>query len=108
VLKQLASLSNSHFRNIFHNALSDTNSKVRAAALVALGSSGEKDIIAICRKMFETDESYLVMAEALKLIGKYGDRSQLKFLNEARKMKSARNVVSRAASEAIDMINNRK
>jgi len=107
-IKQLETLNSSHFRNIFHTALNDTNSKVRVAALVALGNSSEKDVIALCRKKFETDESYLVMAETLNLIGKYGDPSQLAFLDDARKMKSPRNVVSRAASEAIDMINNRK
>ena len=53
-------------------------------------------------------ESYLVMAEALHIIGTHGKRSQLKFLDEARNMKSPRNVVSRAASEAIDVINNRE
>jgi aminopeptidase N len=107
-LKQLRALNNSQFSSIYSNALNDTNSKVRVAALIALGNSGEQNILAICRIIFEMDESYLVMAEALKLTGKYGDRSQLEFLDEARKMKSARNVVSRAASEAIDMINNRK
>jgi aminopeptidase N len=106
-LKQLATLNHSQFRNIFQTALNDKNSKVRAAALIAIADSDEKDIIALCRNIFETDESYLVMSEALKLIGKYGDRSQLNFLNEVQKLKSPRDVVGRAASQAIDMINNK-
>jgi len=106
-VRQLATINKSHLRNIFYTALKDSKSDVRAAALVGLGNSGEQDIVALCRKIFETDESYLVMAEALKLIGKYGDKTQLTFLHEVRKMKSARDVVSRAAGQAIDMINNK-
>jgi len=106
--RQLGTLNNSQLKSIFHTALKDSKSNVRAAALVALGNSGEKDVVALSRKIFETDESYLVMAGALKLIGKYGDKSQLEFLEEARKMKSSRNVVSRAAGEAIEMIKTRK
>jgi aminopeptidase N len=104
-VKQLGTLNNGRLRSIFQRALNDTSSKVRVAALVALASSGEKDMMALCRKKFETDESYLVMAEALKLIGMYGDETQLAFLQEARKIKSARDVVSRAAGQAIEMIN---
>ena len=103
----MGTLNNSQFRNIFYTALKDQKSNVRAAALVALADSNEKDIVALCRKIFETDESYLVMAEALKIIGEHGDKTQLAFLNEARKMKSARDVVGSAAGQAIDMINNK-
>jgi aminopeptidase N len=105
-VKQLATLNQSQFRSIFNDALNDKNSKVRAAALIALADVEKKDIIPLCRKTFETDESYLVLAEAVKLIGKFGDESQLTFLQKARKMNSARDVVSRAADQAIDMINN--
>jgi aminopeptidase N len=103
-VRQLGSLNNSRFRSIFYQALEDPKSNVRAAALVSLGKSGEKDIVKTCHGKFENDESYLVMAEALRQIGNYGDRSRLEFLEEARKMKSPRNVVSRAAGEAIEMI----
>ncbi|KPL12336.1 MAG: aminopeptidase [Bacteroides sp. SM23_62] len=103
-VKQLGKLNNGRNRNIFHTALNDTNSKVRAAALVALADIDDKDIIPLCRNIFETDESYLVMAEAVKLIGKFGDETQLTFLHEARKITSARDVVSRAAGQAIEMI----
>jgi aminopeptidase N len=106
-VKQLGTLNNGQYRSIFDSALNDTNSKVRAAALVALAAIDEKDIIPLCRRIFEADESYLVMAEAVKLIGKYGGETQLTFLHEARKMNSARDVVSRAAGQAIDMINNK-
>jgi aminopeptidase N len=105
-VKQLATLNQSQFRSIFNDALNDKNSKVRAAALIALADVEKKDIIPLCRKTFETDESYLVLAEAVKLIGKFGDESQLTFLQNARKMNSARDVVSRAADQAINMINN--
>jgi len=107
-IKQLGDLKDSQYRNSFRNALNDPNSKVRAAALEALGKSGEEDIIKLCRKKFDADESYLVRAEALKQIGIHASRSQLKFLGEARSMKSPRNVVERAAEGAIQMIKSRE
>ena len=105
-VKQLATFNQSQYKSIFNKTLKDTNSKVRAAALVAMADIEKKDIIPLCRKIFETDESYLVLAEAIKLIGKYGDESQLTFLQDARKMNSTRDVVSRAAGQAIEMIQN--
>jgi aminopeptidase N len=105
-VKQLGTLNNGEFKSIFNITLNDPNSKVRAAALVALADIDDKDIIPLCRKIFEEDESYLVLAEAVKLIGKYGDKTQLSFLQEARKMESTRDVVSQAAGQAIDMIKN--
>lgn len=103
-IKNLSEYHNESFTEIFKSALKDQKSKVRVAALSALGNYGDKKNIDSFKKIFKTDESYLVMAEALKSIGKCGSRSQLKFLEEAAKTQSARDVVQRAAEQAIVMI----
>ncbi len=106
-LKQLAVNQTSNLKDLFNTALNDSNSKVRVTAVSALGDTGDQDMTDRFREIFETDESYLVMAEALKSIGKCGKRSQLSYLKKAGKVKSHRNVVSRAASQAIEMVNNK-
>lgn len=54
------------------------------------------------------DAVSLVMAEALKSLGKCGGKSELSYLKEAGKVKSHRNIVGRAASQAMDMISSNK
>ncbi len=85
----------------------DPSSKVRIAAVSALGNTLDPVMINRFREIFETDESYLVMAEALNSLGKCGNRSQLAYLKEAGKVKSHRNVVGKAAIRAIEMINDK-
>ena len=82
----------------------DENSKVRVAAISALGDNGNKKNIERFKNIFNTDDSYLVMAEALKSIGKCGSKKEMKFLKEAAKTKSHRNVVGRSAEQAMGMI----
>lgn len=103
-LKNIAEYHNKDFKDLFYTATSDANSKVRVAAVSALGDTRDQTMIDHFRKIFETDDSYLVMAEALKSIGKCGNRSQLNYLKEAGKVKSHRDIVSRAAVQAIEMI----
>ncbi|MBA7584755.1 hypothetical protein ES708_26715 [subsurface metagenome] len=103
-LKNIAEYHNKDFKDLFYTATGDANSKVRVAAVSALGDTRDQTMIDHFRKIFETDDSYLVMAEALKSIGKCGNRSQLNYLKEAGKVKSHRDIVSRAAVQAIEMI----
>ncbi len=74
------------------------------AAVGALGNTHGSGVINKLREIFETDESYLVMAEALKSLGKCGNKSQLAYLREAGKVDSHRNVVGKAAILATEMI----
>jgi len=82
----------------------DPNSSVRVAALGILGDYEEAELVSFFVKRFKEDESYLAQAEALRAIGKCGDRSQLSFLKEAAQMRSPRNVIQRAADWAIKKV----
>jgi len=104
-LKNMSEYHNIDFADLFLSALEDQNSKVRVAAISALGDNGNKKNIKRFKHIFNTDDSYLVMAEAIKSVGKCGSKSDLKFLREAAGTKSHRNVVSRAAQQATEMLN---
>lgn len=82
----------------------DKKSKVRVAALKSLGEYKSKELVSFLKERFEKDDSYLAQAEALRSIGKCGDKSIEKYLEKAAKMKSPRNVVQRAAEWAISQI----
>jgi len=106
-IRQLSVINNEDFIELYYNATKDANSKVRVAAVSALGQTMDPEMTKRFREIFETDESYLVMAEALKSIGKCGNKSQLKYLIEAGDTDSHRNIVGKAASQAIETINNK-
>ncbi len=89
---------------LFKEKCNDKNSKVRTAALRVLGDNKNSGLVSFFKEQFEKDDSYLAQAEALRSIGKCGDRSQLSFLENAEKMKSPRNVIKRAADWAIKEI----
>jgi len=72
--------------------------------LRVLGDNKNSGLVSFFKEQFEKDDSYLAQAEALRSIGKCGDRSQLSFLENAAKMKSPRNVIKRAADWAIKEI----
>ncbi len=90
--------------DLFKEKCGDKNSKVRTAALKALGNYNNSGLVSFFRERFKKDDSYLAQGEALRSIGKCGDRSQLSFLENAKKMKSPRNVIKRAAEWAIKKI----
>jgi aminopeptidase N len=79
----------------------DEHSRVRTAALRILGNSGDQSHVSFFRERFNSDDSYVAQAETLRGIGRCGDRSQLRFLRRAAMMESPRNVIRRAAEEAI-------
>ena len=82
----------------------DENSKVRLAALQALGDTGDISLAGFYEERFNTDDSYRAQAEALRSIGKTGDRDKRAFLEEARGMKSPRNIIRSAAEWALEQI----
>ena len=82
----------------------DRNSRVRAAALQALGASRQVELAAFFVERFKKDKSYLAQAEALKSIGKCGDGSSAGFLQNAAKMTSPRNILKKAAEKALKQI----
>lgn len=78
----------------------DKNSKVRTSSLRVLGDTKDGKLISFFKDQFKRDDSYLAQAEALRSIGKCGNRSQISFLKNSAKMKSTRNVIKRAAEWA--------
>jgi len=74
------------------------------SAMRILGDYKVPELVSFFKERFEKDDSYLAQAEALKSIGKCGDKSQIAFLENAAKLKSPRNVIAQAAGRAIKEI----
>lgn len=85
----------------------DEKSRVRSTAYQVLGDYARADLVPFFVDRFKKDDSYLAQAEALRSIGKCGNRTQIPFLEEAAKMRSYRSVVKRAAESAIKTIRDR-
>ncbi|EON79075.1 aminopeptidase [Lunatimonas lonarensis] len=94
---------NSH-KAAFLEGAGDRSSKVRAASVNALGKLKDPSMLGNFRRIYETDESYLVKAQALIAIGEIGNSSQLRFLGEAAKVRSPRNTLKNAAEQAMEQI----
>lgn len=92
---------------MFKEKCMDEKSRVRSTALQVLGDYGRADLVPFFVERFKKDDSYLAQAEALRSIGKCGNRTQIPFLEEAARIKSYRNVVKRAAKSAIKTIRDR-
>ena len=93
------------YLNLIKGAVKDENSKVRQSAIRILGDLKDPSLVVLLKKVFEADNSYVVQAEALRSIGKCGGKKELAFLEGAKAKKSHRNVVNKAAAEAINFIN---
>ena len=107
-LETLGKLKQGEHVDLYKNMTKDKNSKVRTTALRILGDYENPEFILFFKGQFEKDDSYLAQAEALRSIGKCGDRSQLPFLEKAAKMKSQRNVLKKAAEWATEKIKHQK
>jgi aminopeptidase N len=79
----------------------EKNSKVRTTALQILGDTKDSELVPFFKERFKKEDSYVAQAEALRSIGKCGDRSQISFLKNAAEMESPRNVIKRAAEWAL-------
>jgi aminopeptidase N len=105
-VQYLSEFHKSNSKEVFLDAVSDSNSKVRAASIKALGQLKDPSMIGDFRNIYETDDSFLVRAEALVAIGENGNSSHLRFLNEAAKVRSPRNTLKNAAEKSIELIRN--
>jgi HEAT repeat protein len=90
--------------DLFKACLKDNNSKVRVSAIRILGDLKDPKLIKLFEKAFSTANSYAVQSESLRSIGKCGNTKQLTFIKEAESIKSWRNVVRKAVTEASSMI----
>jgi len=104
----LSEFHESGSKPVFLQTIVDSNSKVRAASVKALGRSKDPGMLPDFKRIYETDESFLVRAEALIAIGENGHPSHLRFLNEAAKVRSPRNTLKNAAEQAIELIRDSK
>jgi aminopeptidase N len=89
---------------VLRAAAEDGNSQVRRAAIRKLSEVGDSTLVEFFCVTFDADSSYQVQAEALRAIGRNGDRGQLGFLRQAAEMKSPRDVIRNAAEWAIEEI----
>jgi len=105
-VQHLSEFHESNSKEVFLHAISDSNSKVRAASIKALGQLKDPSMIRDFKSIYETDDSFLVRAEALIAIGENGNASHLRFLNEAAKVRSPRNTLKNAAEKSIELISN--
>ncbi|MBA4323439.1 MAG: aminopeptidase, partial [Odoribacter sp.] len=90
--------------DLFKACLTDENSKVRVSAARILGDLKDPKLIKLFEKSFRSENSYAVQAELLRSVGKCGGKQELPFLREAEAIKSYRNVINRAATDAASMI----
>ncbi len=89
---------------LFKNCLKDQSSKVRQSAIHLLADLKDPKMVKLFENVFKSENSYAVQAESLISIGKIGGKRQLAFLKLAETRRSYRDVVSKAAREAIGMI----
>lgn len=89
---------------VFKKACQDPDSRVRAAALVALGNLRDRKNLGFFMDIFQKDQSYRVKAEALTAIGKIGDPSVASFLRQAARVSSYRDMVRKAAEAALKLV----
>lgn len=103
-LVNLAKNTGRNYLDLIKTAAGDENSKVRQSAVRILGDLKDPSLVKLLKRIYHADNSYVVQAEALRSIGKCGGKKELEFLKGAENAKSHRNVVGRAATEAISLI----
>jgi aminopeptidase N len=89
------------FAPLFKDRCLDASSKVRAAALRALGGLKDRRLVPYFEERFAKDDSYVAQSEALAGIGKSGDASAAAFLKKAAETPSPRNMLRRSAEAAL-------
>jgi aminopeptidase N len=100
-LQTLARLKDKSLIPFFKSRCNDTHSRARAAALAALGEFREPGMSGFFIQHFQGEPSYVAQAEALKALGKTGNRSAERFLKEAEGTPSFRNIIRDAAGQAL-------
>jgi aminopeptidase N len=94
-------------RGVLLASTEDPHSQVRVAALRALLRAMDPTDLPVFRQRFAEDDSYVVQAEALRAIGRVGSAADLPLLEAASQVSSPRQVLARAAAEAIASIRRR-
>jgi aminopeptidase N len=102
-LLNLGKYAGRNFPGLIKSATKDENSKVRQSAIRMLGDLKDPSMIKLFKKVYEEDNSYVVQAEALRSIGKAGGDKGISFLKAVKTGNSYRNIVRKAATEALSM-----
>lgn len=89
------------YRSFFIDRTGDAVSRVRAAAVRALGRTGELELRAFFLHLYPKESSYVVQAAILEALGAIGARDQIEFLKQTSALPSPRNILRRAAEAAI-------
>ena len=100
----IGSWKKSRFIPFFKEKCLDVHSQVRAAAFKSLSEFRQPELVSFVKERFQKETSYLAQAEALRALGKIAGSGQVEFLKEAAKMPSYRDVIRRAALEALEAI----
>ncbi len=100
-LEALSKLNVNMNGELLKKMCSDKNSKVRTTAIRILGDTRDSELVSFFKDQFKKDDSYVAQAEALRSIGKCGNRSQISYLENMANMNSPRNVIKRAADWAL-------
>jgi len=100
-VETIGSWKNTKFIPFLKDKCKDSHSQVRAAALKALGDFAQPALAVFFQECFNRDDSYVAQAEALRALGKTGDKKQSDFLKKAAAFPSYRNIIKNAALEAL-------
>ncbi|MFA5816783.1 MAG: M1 family metallopeptidase [Bacteroidales bacterium] len=103
-LVNLARFSGKIHLDLINACTKDESSKVRQSAVRILGDLKDPALVKSFKKIFEKDNSYVVQAEALRSIGKCGGKKEIAYLAKASAKVSYRNVVGKAAADALASI----
>jgi aminopeptidase N len=90
--------------SVFRDLMSDASSKVRAAAVRALGQRRDRRLAPFFEEVFRKDSSYVVQASALEALGGCGGHDRIPFLKRAAAMPSPHDVLRRSAEAALRML----
>ncbi|MBN1940147.1 MAG: M1 family metallopeptidase [Candidatus Aminicenantes bacterium] len=103
-LESAAKLGLKNAPALYKKTCRDADSRVRAAAIAALGDLKDRALLEFYKDLFLKDPSYRVQTEALTAVGKTGDSSAVPFLKEASAVPSYRHMVRRAAEAALKQL----
>ena len=87
-------------------SLDDEKSNVRQSAVRILGDQKDKKYLKLMKKVYESDPSYIVQAEAIRSIGKCGGIGQIEYIKKAASRNTHRSTVERAASDIMSKLLN--
>ena len=84
--------------------LQDQHSQVRATAVRLLGTLQQPQLAEEFIRIYETDDSYIVQAEAIRALGKLKNNQHRSFFEKAATEKAPRDILRQAAKWALEQL----